>query len=144
MRVLFDGSVIIAAIIEAHPKHEMAIEWLLKAKTKKFKLVISSHSLLEVYSVLTAAPFKPKISPSTARKLVDANIKKIASVHSINGNEYFRLIDKVSNLNLKGGIVYDALIYECARKAKAKEIVTLNAKDFKRLNINNEIKITSF
>jgi len=140
---MFDSSTLIAAMVEAHPNHDQAFSWLLRAKAEEFELVVSAHSLLEVYSVLTTAPFKPRISPETAKKLIDANIKNIATIHALNTNDYLQLIHWVSDLNIKGGIVYDALILQCAKKAGIKEIVTMNAKDFNRIWHEESIKIIS-
>lgn len=39
--------------------------------------------------------------------------------------------------------VYDALIFECARKSGVDKIVTANVKDFTRLNIDKSIEIIS-
>lgn len=143
MRILFDSSTLIAAIVEAHQKHEIALSWLLRAKNKEFDLIVSAHTLLEIYCVLTKAPFKPKISSLTARKLIETNIKNIAIVQSLNSEDYFKLLDSVCSLDLKGGIVYDALIYRCAIKSNAKKIVTLNTKDFNQLNIDESVEIIS-
>ena len=143
MKVIFDSSSLIASVVEAHPKHELALSWLIRAKNKEFDMVVSVHSLLEIYSVLTTAPFKPKISPETAKKLIDSNIKKLATIQFLNSKEYFTLIDSLSSLDFKGGIVYDALIFECAKKSGVDKIVTSNAKDFARLNKDKSIEIIS-
>lgn len=130
MKVLFDSSVLIASFVLNHPKHTSAFAWLKRAKEKEFSFYVSAHSLLEVYSVLTSAPFVPKILSTAARKLIDENVKKIAKIISLNGAEYFEIIEEVTQLGLQGGIVYDALIAKCARKAKVEKLVTLNSKDF--------------
>jgi len=39
----------------------------------------------------------------------------------------------MSSSGLIGGIVYDAIIIECALNSKVDEILTLNSKDFLRL-----------
>jgi len=143
LKILFDSSTIIAAIIEAHPKHEIAFSWLVRANEKEFELVVSAHSILEVYSVLTAAPFKPKISPLAAKKLIRINIERIATIQYLNSKDYLRLLESVSSLELHGGIVYDALIFECAKKSNVAKIATLNAKDFNRLNVENSIELVS-
>lgn len=143
MKILFDSSSLIASVVEAHPKHESALSWLIRAKNKEFNVVVSAHSLLEIYSVLTSAPFKPKISPETAKKLIDRNIKKLATIQFLNPEEYFTLIDSLSSHDYKGGIVYDALIFECAKKSRVDKIVTSNAKDFARLNKDNSIELIS-
>lgn len=143
MKVLFDTSTLIASIIESHPKHEIALSWLKRAKNKEFNAIVSAHSLLEIYSVLTTAPFKPKILPVIAKKLIDINIRKNFNTVLLSSNEYFALIDFLSSNGFRGGIVYDALIYACARKSKVDKIVTSNVKDYTRLNNDNSIDIIS-
>ena len=144
MKVLFDTSVLIAAFVESHSKHELALSFLLDAKNGKFEFVVSAHTILEVYSVLTSAPFEPRISPIIAKKLIDQNIKRIATIVYLSDNDYYNILDKMCDTDLKGGIVYDAIIVECALKSRVDEILTLNPKDFSRLTVDHSIKITSF
>lgn len=143
MKVLFDSSVLIASFVESHPRHSESLEYLKKAKNREFEFVVSAHSILEVYSVLTSAPFNPRITPIIARKLIENNIKKNAKVIYLSDKDYFRILKKVGEYNLSGGIVYDAIIAECAEKSKSDLILTLNIKDFMRLNISNSIKLIS-
>ncbi len=141
--VLFDSSALIAAFIEAHIKHKIAFEWLRRAKMKEFDFVISAHSILEVYSVLTSAPFKPEISPASVKRIIDNNIKKDAKIVYLTNKEYYSILDRVSSLNLRGGIVYDAIILECARKFNASKILTSNTKDFSRIILDDSIDVIS-
>ncbi|MCF6269310.1 MAG: PIN domain-containing protein [Melioribacteraceae bacterium] len=143
MKVLFDTSILIAAFVETHPKHKEALAILTRAKEKEFRLFVSAHTILEVYSVLTSAPFKPPITTETAEMLIENNIKKIAKIISLTDKDYFKIIKMMSSLNLKGGIVYDAIIMECALNSKVDEIITLNSKDFLRLVGNNLIRINT-
>ena len=143
MKIFFDSSSLIASFIEAHPKHEFALSWLKKAKNKSIDASLSAHSLLEIYNVLTSAPFKPKISPQLAKELISTNIRKYFKIASLSSKEYFTLIDFLSSNDFKGGIVYDALIFKCAQNLKVDKLITLNAKDFARLNFNNSIEIVS-
>ncbi len=45
--------------------------------------------------------------------------------------------------DFKGGIVYDAIIVECALNSKVDEILTLNPIDFLRLTNDTSIRITT-
>jgi predicted nucleic acid-binding protein len=143
LKILFDTSVLIASSVEVHPKHEPALLWLKRAKNKEFDAFLASHSVLEFYSILTSAPFKPKISPDLAKQLIDTNLRKNFITTSLEPEEYYFLIDLVSTAGFIGGIVYDALIYECARKSNADKILTLNVKDFSRLNTDKKIDVIS-
>ncbi len=143
MKILFDTSILIAAFVESHPKHKNALSFLIRAKNKEFELFISAHTILEVYSVLTSAPFKPKITAEVAKKLIETNIKTIAKIIYLTDKDYFRVVKKMSNSNLIGGIVYDAIIVECALNSKVDEILTINSKDFLRLTKDNSLKIST-
>lgn len=143
MRILFDSSTLIAAIIQSHENHNQAFSWLVRAKNNEFDLVVAAHSLLEVYSVLTIAPFQPRILPLTARKLIEVNIINHAEIQSLDYSDYINVIESVSALGLKGGIIYDAIIYACAQISKSEKIVTLNTKDFNRLNSDNAFEIVA-
>jgi predicted mannosyl-3-phosphoglycerate phosphatase (HAD superfamily) len=55
--------------------HEIAFPWLKKAKVKEFELIVASHTLAELYAVLSTLPVKPRISPSNAWRLVNENIE---------------------------------------------------------------------
>lgn len=109
VRVLFDTSVLIAAMVQTHSRHEDALAWMQKARKNKFTLLVSSHSLLECYSVLTRLPLKPKISPSVARQLIHDNSFKKAEMILLSSDDYYALLQECVLQNLFGGIVYDAL-----------------------------------
>lgn len=143
MKIIFDSSVLIAAFVESHPDHESALSFLLKAKNKEFEFFVSAHTILEVYSVLTSAPFQPKISTVIAKKLIENNIKAFARIIYLSDTDYFHIVDKMCDSGFKGGIVYDAIVVECALNADVDEILTLNPKDFSRLTLGSSIQITT-
>ena len=138
MKTLFDTSVLVAALVEQHPKHERAIPWLSKAKADKFEFIVASHSLAELYAVLTTLPLKPRISTSIAWRLISENIESKAKVVSLSPTEYSSIIKKLSDKGLSGGIVYDALIVGVAQKSKVERIITLNRKHFRKVWHDNE------
>ena len=133
MNYLFDSSVLITANVQTHPKHLDALGWLKKAKFKEIGGFVASHSLLEAYSVLTRAPFKPKISPDEANSLLSTNIAPFVKFLTINEENYAELVIELSVHNFSGGIVYDALILFVAHKHTISNIVTSNEGDFNRL-----------
>ncbi len=50
---------------------------------------------------------------------------------SLTPTEYLAAIQGLGKLGHSGGMVYDALLLACARKAKASRIYTLNQKHFR-------------
>ena len=133
MRVLADSSVLIAAMVESHPDHSRAFPWLRRAITGEIDLVVSAHTLLETYAVLTTLPVRPRIRPDTARRLIRDNVASVATVVALDLGDYEAVLDDVSTLALPGGIVYDALVARAARKSAADKLVTLNVADFRRV-----------
>ena len=139
--MLFDSSVLVAACVASHPKHSEASLWLQRAINDETEYTVAAHSVAEVYSILTRAPFKPLITPLTATKLIEQNIKRKAEIVSLTGEEYFQVVERMNELGLRGGIIYDALIVRYAQKSVSAEIVTANTKDFSRLLPDNSIRI---
>lgn len=143
MRILFDTSVIVAAMVEAHPFHKQALPWLKKAKENDFELIIAAHTLAELYAVLSTLPVRPRISPGIAWHLIHENIESTAKIITLTPSEYSLTIKAMSEKGLSGGIIYDALIAKAALKAKADRLLTLNKKDFEKIVPGNEIILYS-
>lgn len=133
MILMYDTSVLVAGIVQKHPRHETALAWLKKIDKKNVSVKLAAHSLAECYSVLTTLPTSPKLSPEIAERLIRESILSMGSVVSLTGPEYVQVLHRMTDLQLSGGIVYDALLLRTAEKAKADKLVTLNAKDFSRL-----------
>ncbi len=141
MKVLFDTSVLVAAIVEPHPMHSRAFPWLRKAKAGEFDLIVASHTVAELYAVLTALPVKPNILPGPALRLINENVITLAKVVSISSADYISTIKNMAELSLSGGIIYDALIVKVARKLSVDRLLTFNANDFKRVWPDSETTI---
>lgn len=133
MKILFDTSVLVAAMVERHPMHSHAFPWLVRAKSGEFDMVVAAHTLAEVFAVLTTLPLVPRITPGVARRLIHSNVETTGRIISLSSQEYVSVIKNLSDSGLSGGIVYDALIIRAAQKADVKKILTLNANDFKRV-----------
>jgi predicted nucleic acid-binding protein len=133
MKILFDTSAIIAALVESHPMHERAFPWLKRAKDKQFELILASHTLAELYAVFSTLPLKPRISPSVAWRLIKENIETIGKVISLTPAEYNSIIKSLSEMGLIGGTIYDALIARVAQKANVERLLTINVDHFRRV-----------
>ncbi|CAK0752090.1 Ribonuclease VapC [Gammaproteobacteria bacterium] len=140
MKLLLDTSVLVAGMVEAHPEHERALVWLERVRNTDNGF-ISAHSLAEVYAVLTRLPVQPKIHPEIVVNLLQRNIFPYFTIVELTQEDYFNAIQNLAKARLVGGIVYDALIMQTAIKAGVEQLITLNAKDFRRLYPNSEIAI---
>lgn len=140
-RILFDTSVLVAAMVATHLFHNRAILWLQRAKQGQFAFLVATHSIAELYSILTTLPVRPCISPPTAQQLINDNIESCAEIISLDTKDYIAVTKELSNLGLSGGIVFDALLLQAAKKAKADRLLTFNLKDFERLNLSTALQV---
>jgi len=133
MKTLFDTSIIVSGIVESHPMHAKCLPWLQRAKTGEVECIVVSHSLAETYAVLTTLPVKPRISPLVAQRLIDTNLQAMARIVPLTIADYWNTIQRMTEMGLSGGTVYDALIAAVARKLSVDKLLTLNADDFRRV-----------
>ena len=132
MNVLFDTSVIVAASLPQHPSHAPCFIQLQAAKLDQIKGYLSTHSLAELYSVLTRMPSQPRISPQDAKLLIESHLQYLETV-VLDKADYQAAIAQMTALNLTGGGIFDALIAQAALKSSAERLLTLNPKHFTRL-----------
>ena len=74
MRVFFDTSTLVAAVVEGHPAYALAFPWLRRVKAKTDVGVVAAHSLAELYAILTRLPVRPAIPPGIAREIIAVDI----------------------------------------------------------------------
>ncbi|MDZ4718180.1 MAG: PIN domain-containing protein [Roseiflexaceae bacterium] len=133
MRVLLDTSVFVAAMVESHPAHERALPWLQQIHAHTLDGFVAAHSLAEIYAVLTRLPIQPRITPQIAHEMVTHNITTICTIVALSAADYTSLLTGLAQTGLVGGIVYDAIILSAARQAGVDKVVSLNARDFRRI-----------
>lgn len=143
MKVLFDTSVLIAAMLPDHTSHDTAAAWLSRAKQGVLLSFVSGHSLAEIYAVLTRLPRTPRIHPSEAQQLIRENVLTHATVVTLSGENYLAIIDGLVQYNLTGGITYDAIIAKAAELSAVDYLLTLNIAHFERVWPTNTHRITS-
>jgi predicted nucleic acid-binding protein len=133
MKILFDTSVLVAAMIEAHPMHEAALPWLQQVSDQSETGLVAAHSIAELYAVLTTLPVRPQIPSSIAYRLIQQNVLNSCEIVSLSKEDYIAVIDHLSESGIVGGVTYDALILHAALKADADRVLTLNVGDFQRI-----------
>jgi predicted nucleic acid-binding protein len=132
VKVLFDTSVVIAALLPKHPNHSPCFVQLQAAELRQVQGYLSTHSLAEVYSVMTRMPSQPRMSPKQAQALLARCLQYLEAV-PLDTADYRAVIAQMATLNLAGGGIFDAPIAQAALKAKADRILTLNPRHFSRL-----------
>jgi predicted nucleic acid-binding protein len=133
MRVLFDTSVLVSSVVQAHPMHERALSWLTRVQNGEVELALSCHSLAELFSTLTRLPVTPRITPARATHLVLEIAALARHVVPLDHDDYISTIQRIASMGLSGGLIYDALIARAAEKADAEHLLTFNESHFRRV-----------
>ena len=141
MKVFFDTSVLVAAFVPAHPRHERAFDQMRRARSGKDRMLTSAHNLAEVYSVLTTLPLSPRISSAAAARIIRENLEGRADVQPLAAADYLEVVRHLGDAGLAGGIIYDAVVCRAAVRAGAEMILTFNPKDFRRVWPDSGIRI---
>ncbi len=130
MKWFFDTSVLIPVFMEDHEHHEASLAAFVVADKKH--ACCAAHSLAELYSVLTRLPGKHRLSGEQIVLFLEA-IEERLTVLTLDSREYSSAIREAASSGIVGGMLYDALLARCARKAAAEVIYTWNLQHFRRL-----------
>jgi predicted nucleic acid-binding protein len=137
--IFVDTNVVVAAVTPSDPRHEACLDVLAAADRRGG--CCAAHSLAEIFSVLSGRPGQVRLPPLDAAQVAN-QVKTRYSVVSLTPPEYLAAIQLAAERGQSGGIVYDALLMACARKAKASRIYTLNARHFRLVAPDLASKIT--
>jgi predicted nucleic acid-binding protein len=133
LKICFDTSVLVAALIEDHPHNVPASAAVLSSNSKTNEAIVSAHTLAELYSVLTRTPFSPRIYPAEARLLIDQSVSARMQVMALGAGDYRTVIDECADAGWSGGAIYDALHIRAAIRARCDRLYTFNVKHFRAL-----------
>jgi predicted nucleic acid-binding protein len=101
-------------------------------KTSQIEGFIITHTLAELFSVISSFPSQPRFSLQITQRLIQEHLKEFQIV-SLTEDDYYQAIENMVNLGFTGGAIYDSLIAYSALKIEANKILTLNWKHFLRL-----------
>ena len=133
MKVLFDTSVLVAAPIDSHSNHARAFPWLLKAKRDEIEGIIGTHTLAELYAILTSLPVQKNVPSTDVWRLIQDSVLSSFEIVQLTKDDYQFVLESLSQNNIRGGTTYDALIAHAAYKANTDKLLTLNQNHFKRV-----------
>ena len=133
MKLCFDTSVLVAALVQAHPHHGLAFPRLKSVHDGVVAGAITTHALAELFATLTALPLKPKIPPTEAKRLLKRNIGAHFEIIPLTAEIYAEALDLTVRQGLASGAIYDAIHLTGARSAGCDHLLTLNLKHFKAL-----------
>lgn len=135
--IVLDTSVLVAALIASHKFHEASLKLFQGIKKGRTKGGLCVHSLAELYSSLTNYPSDPRLSPAAAESMISENVFQGLQLIELEAADYRLAVQRVKNLQLRGGAVYDSLILQAAIKKKAEALYTWNRADFARFAEND-------
>lgn len=137
MKIYLDTSVLLPALVSAHPKHEYAKTFFTNQLKKNEILCLNMHVFAELYANMTRFPLGKRIAPKTVAEVLHQISKVITTVH-LDHQDYQAAVNRCAQLDLISGVIYDALHFQAAIKAKVDILYTANLSDFERL-MTNEI-----
>jgi predicted nucleic acid-binding protein len=143
VKILLDTSVLVAAMAGFHAEHARTLPWLQRLKQGPDIGVVSTHTLAELYAILTRLPIRPRMTPTLVRQLIRDNILGVFEIVSLTEHDYEAVIDHMTAMGLMGGTTYDALILHAATKAHVDQVVTLNERHFRRVRPDLAAKIVA-
>ena len=128
-----DSSCIIAALCAWHTHHSLAAAEIERRLGARERMATAAHALAETYAVLTRFPAPHRLSPADALSLLEGNFIDRTQIVALDAGGYRALLRRAGREGISGGRTYDALIAECALKAKAAVLLTFNAGHFAHL-----------
>jgi predicted nucleic acid-binding protein len=123
MMHFFDTSILVAAFDDRDISHEKSFSVFSKFAEEG---AVAVHTIGETFSILTGRRGWRASQAFEALETNTADLEKIV----LESADYLKTCKEAETLGVRGGAIYDALILACARKAKATQIWTLNARHF--------------
>jgi predicted nucleic acid-binding protein len=130
VKAFLDTSVLVATFYGDHEHHAPSLDVFLRFGKKD--VCCAAHSLAEVYATLTGMPARRRVGGDAALLFLQ-DIRDRLTLVALDEGEYFQMAQRAAQANLAGGAIYDAILGQCALKAKAETIYTWNTQDFRRL-----------
>lgn len=143
MKVAFDTSVLVPALVPPLPDHDAAYAWVRAAQEGRFDGIMSWHAFAETWSVLTRIPnLRPAPTPAAARESL-ASLEKVIRRRPLGAAAYQAAVDRCVERGLRSGAIFDALHLICAENEGADVLVTANLDHFERLAVTGGPRIVS-
>lgn len=120
----------VAAVCSWHEHHDSVASAVERRLSQGERLAVPAHALVETYAVLTRLPAPHRLAPADAWTLIETNFVTPARIVALTARSHATLLRWAVTRSIAGGRTYDAVIGECARRAKARALLTLNRRHF--------------
>lgn len=127
--IYLDTGVLVRALLMEHPQHGVCV------KVVGDGAVSSCHALAEVFNTLTGFF---KVPNDTASEMI-VSLTEAMSFEGISQADYMRVIEEARARGVQGGIVYDAIHAQVARRLKCEKIVSFNVTSFRHVAADLEV-----
>ena len=128
--VAVDTSCLVALVCGWHEHHGQTIAALDERLDAGAVLSVAAPALVEAYAVLTRLPAPQRLAPQDALALLRGNFHGHMRSVALAATDYWSVLEHAPASGVHGGRTYDAIIAACARKAGARELLTLNPRHF--------------
>jgi len=132
VRVAFDTSVLVPALVRAHPRHARAHVWLDAARTGSIVGVASWHAFAESWAVFTRLPLVPRLSGGLAKRMLH-RLQSFFDLVEPSAEVYEAAVARCVERGRTSGAVFDALHLVSAETAAADALLTFNLQHFRGL-----------
>lgn len=133
MKVCFDTSTLVAALLQQHPHHAIAFPRLKAVKDGLVQGYLTTHCLAELFATLTALPLKPRLLPAEAKRIIGESILGHLVLIPLSADHYHEAMKLTVTGNLSSGAIYDALHLVGALGVGCGALYTLNLRHFRSL-----------
>jgi predicted nucleic acid-binding protein len=133
MKICFDTSILVAALLQQHPHHAIAFPRLQAVKDGAVQGYLTTHGLAELFATLTALPLKPRLLPADVQRIIGQSILGYFVLIPLGADHYRDAIQLTVSRNLASGAIYDALHLVGALSAGCTTLYTLNLRHFRAL-----------
>lgn len=133
MKVAFDTSVIVAALLESHPNFATASPWIGALDAGDIEGVWTTHAYAETWAVLTRLPIAERVTGQDASRALDS-LAAVQQPTALDFGTYQQAAQRASEAGGRSGIIFDAVHLVAAEVAGSEVFLTYNVADFERLH----------
>ncbi len=124
MKRFLDASILVEACLTQSPRFSAA-----DALVNGANGFTSTHALAEAYATLSGDP-RLRLKPAEVAEMVDG-LAACVRLQEISAADYRKVIASAPANGIRGGMIYDALHAEAARKCGCTQLHTMNVSHFK-------------
>lgn len=128
MTTFFDTSVLVAACQRQNEFHEPSLASFVRAN--KTHAACGMHTLAEIYATITGMKNNMRVPPRLAPLFLE-QVRERCQIIALTPELYWETLQNAAHEHIAGGMIYDALLLACARKAQADRILTWNVRHFR-------------